>query len=444
MAKPKGSTLARLFEVSDQERQAFFEKIQHRLQKPEQPSSLVFPSETESVSPTETVPHTDFPSSAAAQTGSVPPTISISPIETVPPFETVPHYSSPKRQGSSRTKTVPHVESTSSAAVVSRSELISPTISISHTVSIPPIETVPPFETVPRYSRPKPRQARLAQDGHSRAEQDVYEALWAAGLPETATDTSRTVTMGLGRLSRIARLSENNCRLNIRGLARKLAVEEIHSEVSATGTGKTYRVYSYGDILQRRKAAGMEWVIRTKGVMFVDPRTGREIGSIPPTDRVPPTESVGGRGTETVGEPPTVSVPLYRNFFRNNNEESSSSGVSAVQKALSRYGPADDDAVHLLVSACREADNDATTNEIAYFVQVKGEQLRGRRDIQNLIGMLLKSVPRCFESKMLLNYREAKRGRENEAQRQAQAILDDPQATEQERKWAAEVLIGTS
>jgi hypothetical protein len=73
-------------------------------------------------------------------------------------------------------------------------------------------------------------------------------------------------TIGLGRLSKVARLSENNCRLNIRTVVKKLALEEIAAENSRAGIGKTYRVYSYGPVLARRRAAGMEWVIRTKGL----------------------------------------------------------------------------------------------------------------------------------------------------------------------------------
>jgi hypothetical protein len=80
--------------------------------------------------------------------------------------------------------------------------------------------------------------------------------------------------MGLGRLWKIARLSENNCRPNIRNLIAKLALEEISPENSRAGIGKTYRVYSYAAILERRRAAGLVWVIRTKGVVSWARRKG--------------------------------------------------------------------------------------------------------------------------------------------------------------------------
>ena len=170
-------------------------------------------------------------------------------------------------------------------------------------VSVPPTDStrknvsVPPTDSLKRqtYRRPRLRQARLAQDGHSHAEQSVYSALWAAGIPDP--DGNRIVTMGLGRLSKVARLSENNCRLNICSLKKKLALAEVGSEDSRAGIGKTYRVYSYSAILAQRRAAGLEWVIRTKGVKFIE-RHENDV-SVPPTDTLSKVESVGG--TDSIG-----------------------------------------------------------------------------------------------------------------------------------------------
>ena len=52
----------------------------------------------------------------------------------------------------------------------------------------------------------------------------------------------------------------------------------------------------------------------------------------------------------------------------------------------------------------------------------------------------IRSVPRCFDSKMLLDYRETKQRREVEIQCHARAVLDDPQATAHDREWATDVL----
>src|SRR5215831_18119571 len=169
-----------------------------------------------------------------------------------------------------KSESVPPTDLIPPTETASRIVLISPTASEPPTISISPAD-LPPRAAA---GRPRPRLARLAQDGHSHAEQAVYAALWDAGVPQP--DGNRTVITGLGRLSKAARLSENNCRLNIRSLILKLALEEIGAENSRAGIGKTYRAYSYTAILERRRSAGMEWVIRTKGVRFVN-REGGEV-----------------------------------------------------------------------------------------------------------------------------------------------------------------------
>ncbi|MEO8131922.1 MAG: hypothetical protein ABI822_32810, partial [Bryobacteraceae bacterium] len=229
------------------------------------------------------------------------------------------------------------------SGIVSDTESVSGTTSVSDTISVPgkssvfgvpklgfslpklspdlvkPRPTVPqPIRKkgLPRYERPKPVAARQVQDGHSHSEHAMYTSLWEAGEPHSPE--ARIVTMGFGAMSRIVRLSLNNCRLNIRSLIRKLAVEEWKAAECERRIGKTYLIYNAHTILKRRRAAGLEWVIRTRGVAFVDPKTGSPMlaeddGSVSDTESVPDTEtvsdtksvadtvSVSGTGTETVG-----------------------------------------------------------------------------------------------------------------------------------------------
>jgi hypothetical protein len=203
---------------------------------------------------------------------------------------------------------------------VSGTETVSDTDTNKHiilrerTVSVPDTETVSDTDTVPvpgknkphnpaRYHRPNASAAKHIQDGHSHSEHAVYTALWEAGEPHTPD--ARVVTMGFGAMSRLARLSLNNCRLNIRSLIRKLAIEEIGSEDCENKVGKTYLVYNGATVMKRRKAAGLEWVVRTKGVSFIDPKTGArllpKVGvSVSGTESVSDTVSVSVTGTETV------------------------------------------------------------------------------------------------------------------------------------------------
>jgi len=112
--------------------------------------------------------------------------------------------------------------------------------------------------------RSRIHKAHLVEDGHSLAEQAVYEALWKIGQP--LTDGDRMVRIGYHRLAQATRLSWVTVKTNLRSLEKKLAIEVIGNENSATREGKCYRVYARAAILERRRLAGLEWVRRTRGV----------------------------------------------------------------------------------------------------------------------------------------------------------------------------------
>jgi hypothetical protein len=119
-----------------------------------------------------------------------------------------------------------------------------------------------------RPSRKGPvRKALMAEDGHSLAEQAVYESLWAAALPLAgAMNEDRTIRIGYHRLGQLTRLSWVSVKNNLRSLERKLAIEVTGSENSATREGKCYRIYARQAIVERRRKAGLEWVRRSRGV----------------------------------------------------------------------------------------------------------------------------------------------------------------------------------
>jgi hypothetical protein len=66
----------------------------------------------------------------------------------------------------------------------------------------------------------------------------------------------------------------SNVRKNIRSLVEKLSIEIIADEISDVQQGKTYSIFSYRRILENRRQAGLEWIIKSiksKGVTFIDP-----------------------------------------------------------------------------------------------------------------------------------------------------------------------------
>ena len=72
---------------------------------------------------------------------------------------------------------------------------------------------------------------KLAQDAHTRAEQQVYEYLWQNA--KTLDEVSRAITIGFGAMARMVRLSESNARINVRSLIAKLATTGIQATTTA-------------------------------------------------------------------------------------------------------------------------------------------------------------------------------------------------------------------
>ena len=128
-------------------------------------------------------------------------------------------------------------------------------------------------DTKPRIPVPRARiyRATRAQDGHSYTEQAVYEKLWTAAPTrlDDGIESYRVVQIGYDRLARLTQLSWVSVKANLRSLEKKLALEVIAGENSASREGKTYRVYAYHVILERRRQAGLEWVQKTRGVKLI-------------------------------------------------------------------------------------------------------------------------------------------------------------------------------
>lgn len=117
------------------------------------------------------------------------------------------------------------------------------------------------------------REAASAAEGHSRAENLVYDALWREAAPGD-DPAYRSITIGILSLARMAGISESNTRINLRSLMRKLAVEQESQFYCEQSRGYTWRVYSPEAVLARRQSAGLRWYSkRTLAVVFVDPDT---------------------------------------------------------------------------------------------------------------------------------------------------------------------------
>ena len=257
-------------------------------------------------------------------------------------------------------------------------------------------------------------------------------------------------------MSNRVRLSFNNTKAACHRLIAKLAIEETAREVSDKRQGKMYRVFSYRAILERRRASGMEWVIRNKGVEFVIPSIGEPStsGTLPVIDRVSETSTGGiskkGRGT------PSETGTLLEKSFRKDLRESSSPDIVSLIQALSDYGQPDDDVALNLLTRCRTVAPDCTPTEIIHFVHEKGNLIRQDRTrrITSPIGFLLTAVPKCLTGETFELYRnqericlekqrllqERQQAEIEQWRREQEAVLNDPNASEEDKQFARQVL----
>lgn len=352
MAKPKGGTLTRLFEVSERERQEFYQNIQKKIQ------------------PVDQAPEQEFgiPAKGIPETGT-------------------------------------------------------PEIGI-------------PEKGIPT-QKLRIRRALHVQDGHSLGEQLVLTALWnEADVVED--QPYRRIAIGYRTLSAICGLTVNNCKANLKSLQAKLAIE---SEAGYSNTlATTYRVFSFAEILRRREFVGLTHVLRTKGTLFVDPVTGIPVTGTPPVP-VPGIPDIWG-GVPVPGE---KGIPVSGTQLRIKKEgvpKENPALVVVVSSSIRKHISIDDAAVRQIVDSCREQDPGASAEEIAHFSEVKILQHRQNPSIQNLPGLLIRSVRDYFRPPAgeLTDYRAAKERERQRGREVAQQIIDNPESSEEERKWAREIL----
>jgi hypothetical protein len=298
------------------------------------------------------------------------------------------------------------------------------------------------------------RRATLTQDGHSFGEQALYDALWQHAHPRD--NDARIITLGYRRMSELARLTVNNCKANIQALIQKLAVEEVSTFTHSQG--RTYLVFNYAAILQRRREAGLTHYIKSRGVVFVDPDTGapltariRDRSGIPfsggPLPSPVPEGDYKGTPVSTLSGAPDSSVRPYSQLVRNSLSHSTSSTPAALVQSLRQFiDPVDDEAASVLWHQCKKRAEDCTVDEVLHFARAKAALFRTGK-IQNPIGFLLAAVPKCFEGASFQEFRREQAQRAHEAdeqmaqiRREFEAILNDPASSEEDRQFVRRML----
>lgn len=234
----------------------------------------------------------------------------------------------------------------------------------------PPLATKPPLtlqpdlnlEAAPQKRQFAVRPARLVEDGHSRAEQQVYTSLWDNATPHD--EISRLITLGFASMGKLTGLSESNARINLRSLIQKLALDEHTTYNCAESQGRTYRIYHPAEILRRRHQAGLSWVMRrTLAVVFVDPQTKLPLFS-------------------KTGSKPASGLNLSSSLIL----------INTVRGQLQQYGPVDGDTIHRLIDLCQSHRPSLTAGQLTQAIHQQALLTAGMTPAQ-AIDFLLDTVP---------------------------------------------------
>lgn len=293
------------------------------------------------------------------------------------------------------------------------------------------------------------RQAVLVQDGHSLGEQRIYETLWDNAHPYH--EQGRIVTVGYRTLSQLSGLTVNNCKANIQSLIGKLAIEEHLSHSAVQGT--TYIVYSYNSILKRRRQAGLTHYVKTRGVLFVNPETGKPLFETGIPESGTPLSQTGIPESGSSGIPESATPSIDISIRQKDPQSPSSSEVTFLAGSIAQLGvTVDDDLAAQLIRACRDHESEASVEDIRDFVDLKLLQIG--QEVKNPGGYLLTAVPKCFTGEFYRQHIAQRQQAREQAEIQArlasqtnaatrvemQRILDDPTASDEDKRFASRII----
>ena len=339
-----------------------------------------------------------------------------------------------------------------------------------------PLPRMTPTTDVPGLGKRRYHRCVFVQEAHTPGEQAVLTGLYRLGknprFGQVLPDGSFRVSVSLVELGRQIAMHETNVRLNMRNLIEKLAIEQVRPEDKKQQSAREYRVYTFKQILERRREAGLEWVVKGRGVRFV---SRDEAAKALPSDSLPsdylfaneslPSEALGGVGSESLESLGSEALgPTYKGKDLGISSRNNTSSTSAVDPRLvgliRGYGlDPDDQLLQRLTESCSTTADQgtgvpATTDEVLYFTEQKLRAMQRMSDVRNPLALLATIVPKCFEGESFKAYREGERQRREAEQIQTDAqqreldalletqkrVLDDPESSEEDKGLARKIL----
>lgn len=278
-------------------------------------------------------------------------------------------------------------------------------------VNLAATSVTPPSVTPVRFPRGTIiRRWTDAQDAHTRTEEVLRSYMWLNGTQLTG-ESDRFLQASILDLAREAALGESTVRRNLADLKSKLA---IHIEASfGYGQIKTrYRILSFKNLNQKRREAGLLWVIRrTTAVSLLTEEalcqeifrmTGVNLTAVALSQlqHLTPASLTALRAVNVAGMTPVnLSPDPYKEVIISNDRlTSSAADISALANALEHIvrNNVDFNATQRIWTACIERAPDCTLDEIIEQAWSKAALCRSGR-IANPIGFLIEAIPRMFE-----------------------------------------------
>jgi hypothetical protein len=276
----------------------------------------------------------------------------------------------------------------------------------------------------------------------------VYDALW--GVKDQSRDRERLTSMGYETISRAARVSKRNAAAIVQRLIQKGFIEVSAPPVTFGARQATvYRVFGYAAVREDQRRKNRVWTIRTgNGIGYarplairLDPAATVDAG-LPSTGDVGESSTVDAaqRSTVDAAQPTTVDAASTRLYI--DTKSSQKPSLTPLDEAAARWG-LDDDALRKIGNGARRHAPDASDDEIACWIERKAALLARRKDTANLVGLLITAVPKAFEGRAFLEWREtraaelrAEAGRaEREIRQAAEVQAEQARAEAVERDW---------
>jgi hypothetical protein len=254
--------------------------------------------------------------------------------------------------------------------------------------------------------------------------------MWRLGTRES--EDSRTLKIGLSEMSRLINADQKRCRDYVRSLIlimKEFAIEESQGYIAAAGVegARTYRIFSFNQILNRRRRAGMTHIVRIGGVVFVDPLTGQEV--------------LPGGNLFPDGKLPASSLLRKQDLKKTTTKQSAPPRPTGRSRSQNPRIATRVRCKPTVVSVEPRSVTDCTVTEIVSAFAVNVAPLNRNRNVTNITGLILSSWTAFFTATFVAWMRKAVANRpvpqtvapeltQEELERMLQMMPDHPQAGE--------------